>query len=278
MSRSSSAPSVPSFATRRVVAVDPVEAVDLAVGVRVDRRRRLDTAVVELSSVLAERGRGLDAGRALDRRQDARRQALARRSRRRDHDVALEAAVDRVGERHLEPLREDRHEDDQPDADHQRRRRHRGARRCCGSCSPAPACPATPNRRSSGQPRPPASGRTRYVAIIATRDEQDRAPNASDRSASCALPSPVTPFEQEIGRDREQAGEDPGVTRKAPARQGHALAQRRDRRHAGRAHRRDDRGDHGHADADDARGRRPCARRSACRPMGMPKPTRRTAP
>ena len=188
--------------------------------------------------------------------------------------VALDHAVDRAGERLLQPGGEDGHEGDEPDADHQRGGRRRGASgvaRGVGAREAAGGAGAA----SIGAPMTAASGRTMKRASIPTPMKTRIAPRASTWRASVAPRSAGQAVDEEQdAAHQEHAGEVGRDAAEAPRRQGGPLLHGRDRRHPGGSqrgpHGRDDGHHDAHQERDDHRARldldaRPRAARSRWR-------------
>ena len=183
---------------------------------------------------------------------DDRRRRLAEAVLRADREVAGERAVDRAIDRALQPGGEDRHERDERDADHERRRRDGRARRVAGRVlareAAADAGEALQRRADDRRDRP-------HELRAEQRDaEEDRHRAAAERRRGAAARRAA----EEAVRDDARAGEAQQRRRDEPAaaglrRGGEPLAQRRDRRDARRAQRRDDARDDRHDDADEQR-------------------------
>ena len=213
----------------------------------------------DLRLLRVDAGGGLHPGDALDH---AGRVARQRQEVLALHDeVGAHHLVEAVDERALEALREDGHEDDDPEADHER---GGGRRRAPGvpDAVVARQTAAHRGRASAAASRAaPASGRMMYLLTIATATNTSTAPRAMVPSRDVVLPGPYMPAT--IARapsTRDDGGDVRREAREARRRQRRALLQRRHGRHARGARGRDDgreqRDDDAHGERDDDRARR----------------------
>ena len=246
---------------RVAAAVQPLRPVGEPQQARLDAVERVDELVrvravdLDLIHVLAHGG--IHAGHAPDGLLGVGRQRLEALGR--DGDVGADELVQAARDRRLEPGGEHRHEDDESEADHQRRGRRRGA---AGVAHRVLAREPAGLVEREGERLPDRARERPHDIAGDERDADEQQDRASRQRAEAAAGGPAAEQALHEAQEAEQAHARGDVRRPAAARRAgqRVGAQRRDGRDPRGAERRSDRGEQRDPDPDPERQRDRAAR------------------